>query len=95
MRYKTPDEIHSGWRNRETWIVALAIANEEGVYERYRELALNAPGLREAADLIASAFRTSLDESVQNAKPFIPDLLNCAAMRVDWTALAERLRRPL
>ncbi len=93
MRYKTPDELHTGWPNRETWVVSLALARDEPTAVAYRIIARGAIDDSDAADIIELAFRRE-----QMAGPNGPlrgyaiDLLNCALMRVDWGALARRLR---
>lgn len=78
---------YNGWKNYETWAVALWLDNDYGTYEYVRELAEDATRV-ELADRI--------EEYVKEAAPeleasMFADLLNAAIGEVDFLAIADNL----
>lgn len=86
------DNTYNGWPNRETWLTALWLTNEEPVEWTVNTLKAEAqtkypddPKLAAAvfADLLLEAFGTpTLSEGLYG------DLLGTALARVDWLELA-------
>ena len=77
---------YNGWKNYETWNVALWIDSEEGSYNERRELARSARSVGEYAQ--------TLKEWVEEMAPdlgasMFSDLLNAALSEVDWREIAE------
>ena len=77
---------YNGWKNYETWNVALWIDNEEGSYEERRNMAQCARSVGEYAQ--------KLKEWVEEMAPdlgasMFADLLGAALSEVDWHEIAE------
>ena len=91
---------YNGWKNYETWAVALWIDNEEGTHERRREMAREATEGAEpmyglsAADIARSNYSDALKEWAESDLiPELPaslasDLLGAALSEVDWYEIA-------
>ena len=96
------DEAYQGWRNRETWAVALWLGNDQGLYEMAREA---------MSDFMEAGYS---QERAERAKDFVTSLLDPDAYefefgseqppeirriaadvgslwRVDWEEVAEHL----
>lgn len=91
------DEKYNGWKNYETWAVALWIDNEQWSQEYARELAEQA-----TTDSSISEGRTAegvladtIKQWVEGQNPLaetatlFSDLLNAALSEVDWYEIAE------
>ena len=92
---------YNGWRNYETWNVALWIDNEQSTYSEAREMVREAyddtdedqtheERLEEARHGLAKR----LEEWVDEMKPdlgasMFSDMLNAALSEVDWQEIAE------
>ena len=77
---------YNGWKNYETWNVALWIDNEEGSYHERRDMARSARSVGEYARM--------LQDWVEEMAPdlgasMFSDLLNAALSEVDWDEIAE------
>jgi hypothetical protein len=77
---------YQGWKNYETWDVALWIDNDQGLQEFIFERGIDAKD--------TSAFADSIKESIEGMAPelevsMFSDLLNAALGEVDWYELAE------
>jgi 7-cyano-7-deazaguanine synthase in queuosine biosynthesis len=77
---------YQGWKNYETWDVALWIDNDQGFQELIFEMG------RDAKD--TSAFADSIKEFIEEMAPdleasMFSDLLNAALGEVDWYELAD------
>jgi hypothetical protein len=91
---------YNGWTNYETWAVALWLDNDEGSYERARELAREArdesagmgvsPYKRTPEGLLADQFKDWVqEESPDLGASLYSDLLSAALSEVDWYEIAE------
>ena len=79
---------YNGWRNYETWNVALWLDNDEGTYNDVRELAEEHDSPYELGRVI--------EEYVEEFTPdlgasMFSDLLNAALSEVDWHAIAANV----
>ncbi len=91
-------EGYNGWRNYETWNVALWIDNDQGSYNQRQNMAQEAWDEAEAnrdftrterATLdLATALEEWIDELSEDASLFT-DLLGAALSEVDWHEIAE------
>jgi hypothetical protein len=84
---------YNGWRNYETWDVALWIDNDQGSYYYARELVADAardaePETRriDVADALKEWFEAGAPEMAASA---YSDLLNAAMGEVDWLEIAD------
>lgn len=95
------DKRYNGWRNYETWNVALWLGNEEGTQrywdERTREIARTAEPRYEwesVEDAARSELADELEREIEGARPelgasMFADLLGAALSEVDWREIAE------
>ena len=93
-------EGHNGWKNYETWNVALWIDNDQSTYYTRQEMAQQAyddaeqddedERMREATRELAQALENWIDEMrpPMEASMFA-DLLGAALSEVDWYEIAE------
>jgi hypothetical protein len=92
---------YNGWKNYETWVVALWIDNEPATYERRREMAQDAWDRAEATKhwtriesarygLAADLQEWVVDEIVGDplGPSLASDLLGAALSEVDWDEIA-------
>lgn len=94
-----PAKGYNGWKNYETWAVALWIDNEEGSYNRRCELAREAKEEageededgRTAEGLLADQLKTWIreEEIPDLGASLYADLLGAALDEVDWYEIAE------
>lgn len=95
-------EGYNGWKNYETWNVALWLDNDEGSYNEVRRLARGVAFDHEdddEDDVMQRQARGDLadilkDYVTENHVPELPasmasDLLNAALSEVDWYEMAE------
>ena len=75
--------MYNGWKNRQTWNVALWLSNVESIYHAARALAL--PGTKREA---AARLRDYAAHLWPNGATPDGDSLR----GVDWTAVAESMR---
>lgn len=85
----TPETGYDGWKNYETWLLALWIDNEQSSYTYWREQAV-------ACGKDASTLAAQLKEEFEEAMPevdggFWSDLLRSALGDVDWFEIAKNL----
>jgi hypothetical protein len=87
---------YNGWKNYETWNVALWIDNEYGMYQQRQEMAQSAyddadGDMDEAKSKLADALKDWIEEMnpiASDNSPFT-DLLGAALGEVDWYEIAE------
>jgi 7-cyano-7-deazaguanine synthase in queuosine biosynthesis len=77
---------YQGWKNYETWDVALWIDNDQGAQEVVFEMGIDAKD--------TSAFADSIKEFIEEMTPeleasMFSDMLNAALGEVDWYELAK------
>ena len=77
---------YNGWKNYETWNVALWIDNEEGSYEERKDIAQRARSV--------GGYAQMLQEWVEDMAPdlgasMFADLLGAALSEVDWHEIAK------
>jgi hypothetical protein len=91
------DEKYNGWKNYETWAVALWIDNEQSSQEYARELAEQATTDssisegRTAEGVLADTIKQWIEEQnpLAETATLFTDLLNAALSEVDWYEIAE------
>ncbi len=95
-------KTYNGWRNYETWAVALWLDNEQGSYLYWRERAQEAwdnvaPGENYSGetreDAAVAALAAGLKEEHEEAMPDLgatvwADLMGAALSEVDWREIA-------
>lgn len=80
---------YNGWKNRETWAVALWLTNDEVAYHNAMELVQGKSPEQAAADL-----RDRLQEEASRRIPeasLWADLIQGALSEVDWLEVAKAL----
>ena len=83
------DQGYNGWKNYETWAMALWIDNDEGLYNESRELVRRNGGLRERYE-VADALKDMMEELRPELEASVwSDLLSAAFSEVDWFEIAE------
>jgi len=81
----TDEQGYQGWKNYETWAMALWIDNEEGSYYVAREIVSNDASYRSA-----DALKEWMEESMPDLGASVwADLLNAAFGEVDWHEVAS------
>lgn len=87
---------YNGWRNYETWAVALWIDNEQGSYTYARERATEAledadGDKQEAVSSLAEILKDEHEEAnpLGDQASVYTDLLNAALSEVYWREIAE------
>lgn len=94
-------ETYNGWKNYETWNVALWLGNDEGTYNLVREMAGEAKTSDRALTEYMGAtpaivLADALEELVKTDAPDLgasmyADLLGAALSEVDWHEIAENV----
>jgi hypothetical protein len=89
------EQGYNGWKNYETWVMALWIDNDQGSYTYARELrdeAHDTGGLRpksELASMLQNWMEEELDDWSPDSASVFTDLLHAAFGEVDWYEIAE------
>ena len=95
------DTTYNGWRNYETWAVALWIDNEQETQEQALEMARNAvdaagmaegePYPPEPRHILADTLKTWVSDELlpDLGATLAADLLGAAVSEVDWREIAE------
>ena len=81
---------YNGWKNYETWLVALWIDND-GAAEHWRERAEDHAEVRDVSDL-ANEMQEYYEEQAEQVIPssgMFNDLFNSALRRVCWYSIDE------
>lgn len=81
---------YDGWKNYETWLVALWIGNNESVYRNVQDLLNRDYAFKhncEKADALKEMIEEFLD--FQEEASLRSDLLNAALSEVDWMEIVE------
>ena len=78
------DETYNGWKNVETWVIALWLNNDQNVYNETRDV-----------DKVKCDYdaMNAIEEMVKECNPLIKgmyaDIINHALNQVDWLAIAK------
>lgn len=92
------EKSYNGWKNYETWAMALWIDNDEGTYNQSREMAKDALEAHNertgygatAAGSLAHYLKEWQEEMMPEIKASVwSDLLRAAFSEVDWFEIAE------
>lgn len=92
------DEKYNGWKNYETWAVALWIDNEQSTQEAARQMARDiseyspdALNGRSIQGMLADCLKEWIEEQnpLAETATVFTDLLNAALSEVDWYEVAE------
>jgi len=80
---------YQGWKNYETWCVALWIDNDEGLYDHFRDMAKDSD-----IDYLADHIKDMIDDCnpLNDTANLYTDLLNAALSEVDWFEIAEHYK---
>ena len=78
---------YNGWTNRETWLVALWIDNEEWTYHQAREIARHTVNAYALADQLEEWVVSELVPDL--GASLASDLLTTSIGRVNWEKIAE------
>lgn len=87
------DSEYQGWRNYETWAVALWLDNDRGLYEMVREWATEARSSsgKRAKFVLADQLKEYIDENKPELEGMWADLLNGAIDEVYWDEIAASI----
>jgi len=82
------EEGYNGWKNYETWCVALWIDNDEGLYDESRDI-IRHKSVNDAASIL----KDWIDEMnpLMDDSSMWSDLMRAALSEVDWYEIAENL----
>ena len=99
------DTRYNGWKNRETWLIALHIDNDEGLYNYWHEAARRArrraprhenvqSGIWTVQETerftLADRLKDSFEAKASRIKnPLLADLAGTALADVDWHDVAD------
>lgn len=89
---------HEGWKNYETWCVALWINNEEPMYDEAREMtraAFDEPSMRQARYQLAGAIKNWIEEMQPELSGMWADMMGAALSEVDWDEIADTFLKEL
>lgn len=85
---------HEGWRNYETWSVALHINNNQDSYHYWRRRAVQLLRGRETRLALADELKDQFESEAPDLGPTCyADLLNAGLGEVDWLEIADSLLR--
>jgi hypothetical protein len=87
----TTDTKFNGWTNHETWAANLWLTNDQGLYDRAREIALAEENDYDAGKAIQS-FIEEITTDLVPASSLAYDLLSSANERMNNIEIAEHLR---
>jgi len=79
---------YNGWVNYETWLVALWIDNDQGLYEEARRIVREGGDLK---DYIEEIICLSFGDESSWPTGLVGDLLTSALAEVEWRDIAEHL----
>jgi hypothetical protein len=82
---------YNGWKNYETWLVALWINNDQGTQEIALDMARQYKGMEHENYELSHALKDWIEEQnpLSDNADLFTDLLNAALSEVDWYEIAE------
>lgn len=82
---------YNGWKNYETWLVALWINNDQGTQETAHNMAKEYRGNEHTNYDLSHALKEWIEEMnpLNEGADLFTDLLNAALSEVDWYEIAE------
>ena len=86
MNKNMKEEGYNGWKNYETWCIALWIDNDEGLYDESRDI-IRHKSVNDAASIL----KDWIDEMnpLMDDSSMWSDLMSAALSEVDWYEIAE------
>jgi hypothetical protein len=84
---EAPEKGYNGWKNYETWAVALWIDNEERTQNEARAIIREYPARNDAAQEFKEWIEAG--NPLANASSLFSDLLGAALSEVDWFEIVE------
>jgi len=90
MNKNMKEEGYNGWKNYETWCIALWIDNDEGLYDELRDIIRLFVSNKSVNDA-ASILKDWIDEMnpLMDDSSMWSDLMSAALSEVDWYEIAE------
>jgi len=82
-------EKYNGWSNYETWCINLWMDNEEGTYEHFQQLAINADDVYELSQQIKEYHEDAASTVLGDHAGVMADLLRGALSEVNWQEIAK------
>ena len=79
---------YNGWRNYETWLVALHVSNDPGAYEIAREIVAEHDDRGDLADAIQEWIEGWAEIGIEQMPGLAADLLRGAFSEVSWYEIA-------
>ena len=78
------DKTYNGWKNRETWLVALWLSNDETLYKSIMEMA--------EINSLTVALRTGYLLNIGASPGFNYDMDGLSLFDVDWKSVAASFK---
>ena len=83
-------DTYNGWRNRETWAVALHLSNDEGLYHAMRHVAADDRWGYDTKQFTEDWLFALVEDGNKNAYAVLTDI--GSLWRVDWKAVRDSFR---